>query len=98
MLERLKKRTCQSGFLVNLPIFIVGVDRVICWPLLLPKATCERGGKRGLQILFGDLLTEWCSLCGNDRCYWPALKRSPNKKIQPKVEATSAKLQAASNA
>jgi hypothetical protein len=36
--------------LVNLPIFIVGVDQVIRWPLLLPKATCERGGKRGQQI------------------------------------------------
>jgi len=35
MSERLKKRTCQSGILVNLPIFIVGVDRVIRWPLLV---------------------------------------------------------------
>jgi len=26
--------------------------------------------------LIPDLLTEWCSLCGNDRCYWPALKGS----------------------
>jgi len=23
---------------------------IIRWPLLLPKATCERGGKRGLRI------------------------------------------------
>jgi len=35
MSERLKKRSCQSGFLVNLPIFIVGVDQVIRWPLLV---------------------------------------------------------------
>ena len=26
--------------------------------------------------LIPDLLTEWCSLCGNDRYYWPALKGS----------------------
>jgi len=25
-------------------------------------------------MLIPGLLTEWCSLCGNDRYYWPALK------------------------
>ena len=27
-----------------------------------------------LAHLIPGLLTEWCSLCGNDRYYWPALK------------------------
>ena len=29
---------------------------------------------RASQGLIPGLLTEWCSLCGNDRYYWPALK------------------------
>ena len=38
--------------------------------------------KYGLQwqgYLDAVALTEWCSLCGNDRYYWPALRAAGSK-------------------